>query len=173
MLTVCCVDTGSAHVVGRDALAPLERLALSADEVCDERRAAIGEASLAYEDEGGIVLRGGAAMAALEARCGFSYVETLAFLHERHLRQRSLLFFPPLPSPRELFGSDDFAPGVTAALLVKPTPPVGLGVFAGADLPARCFVAEYAALVRPPRTADAGYDGFMLEGRSSHLTVTY
>ena len=39
MLTVCCVDTGSAHVAGSDALAPLERLALSADEVCDERRA--------------------------------------------------------------------------------------------------------------------------------------
>ena len=117
-MIVCCIDTNRAHVVPGAATAPLETLAESADEVCDACRARIPDAALAFEDEAGCVLRGAAAMAALERRCRFRYVETLAFLHERHLRQRHLLLTPAAPSPEALFGGDFAAtPALSRSIL--------------------------------------------------------
>lgn len=159
-MIVCCIDTNRAHVVPGAATAPLETLAESADEVCDARRARIDDAALAFEDEAGCVLRGAAAMAALERRCRFRYVETLAFLHERHLRQRHLLVTPAAPSPEALFGGDFDA---TPALVVRPTPPLGLGVFAGEPIAPGALVAEYAAVARPPDGGTArAFDGYGL-----------
>lgn len=174
-MIVCCIDTCRAHIVGSDAHAPLETLVESMDEVCDASRDRIDDSSLAFEDEAGCVLRGAAAMAALERRSKFCYVETLAFLHERHLRQRHLLFHPPVPAR-------GFAPGATPpALVVRPTPPVGLGVFAGEDIAAGAVLAEYAGVVRPRRgeTVGCAHDGFLVEygesfgGETLHLSALH
>jgi hypothetical protein len=174
---IACVDTGRV------------------DEICDASRTRIDDESLAFEDEAGVVLRGAAAMAALEKRCDFQYVETLAFLHERHLRQRHLLFYPPAP------GRVPARRATPPPLVVRPAPPAGLGVFAGEDVAARASVggheapeprlepastrapsqadaclAEYAGVAGPPTVA---HDGFLLEyaetigGEALHLSARH
>ena len=109
---------------------------------------------------------GAAAKEILSRDAGFEWVPSLAFLHERHFRDRALLVYPPAPTSAEL--------GVAEALDAN-GPPVsraeaieivdlesagGYGVFAVEPISIGALVVEYAGLVAP--ATDDGFDPYGL-----------
>ena len=108
---------------------------------------------------------GAAAKEILSRDAGFEWVPSLAFLHERHFRDRALLVYPPAPTSAEL--------GVAEALDAN-GPPVsraeaieivdlesagGYGVFAVEPIATGALIVEYAGLVAP---ATDGFDPYGL-----------
>ncbi len=107
------------------------------------------------------IITGPAAKAILSRDAGFEWVPSLTFLHERHLRDRALLVYPPVPTSEDL--------GIAAALDVSRTESIeivdleeagGYGVFAVEPIATGALIVEYAGLVAP--ATDDGFDPYGL-----------
>ena len=103
---------------------------------------------------------GAAAKEILSRDAGFEWVPSLTFLHERHLRDRALLVYPPVPTSEDI--------GICAALdasraeaieIVDLEEAGGYGVFAVEPIATGSLVIEYAGLVAP---ATDGFDPYGL-----------
>ena len=104
---------------------------------------------------------GAAAKEILSRDAGFEWVPSLTFLHERHLRDRELLVYPPAPTSEDL--------GISSALDSIATPSIeivdldlagGYGVFAVEPISIGALIVEYAGLVAP--ATDEGFDPYGL-----------
>ena len=109
---------------------------------------------------------GAAAKEILSRDAGFEWVPSLAFLHERHLRDRALLVYPPVPTSAELGlaeALDANGPPVSRAEaieIVDLESAGGYGVFAVEPISIGALVVEYAGLVAP--ATDEGFDPYGL-----------
>ena len=85
---------------------------------------------------------------------------SLTFLHERHLRDRALLVYPPVPTSEDLGISTALDASRTEAIeIVDLEDAGGYGVFAVEPIATGALVVEYAGLVAP---ATDGFDPYGL-----------
>ena len=109
---------------------------------------------------------GAAAKEVLSRDAGFEWVPSLTFLHERHLRDRALLVYPPVPTSAErgiAEALDANGPPVSRAEaieIVDLESAGGYGVFAVEPISIGALIVEYAGLVAP--ATDEGFDPYGL-----------
>ena len=86
---------------------------------------------------------------------------SLAFLHERHFRDRDLLVYPPAPTSADLGVAEALdASRAEAIEIVDLEEAGGYGVFAVEPIATGALVIEYAGLVAP--VTDDGFDPYGL-----------
>jgi len=104
---------------------------------------------------------GAAAKEILSRDAGFEWVPSLAFLHERHFRDRDLLVYPPAPTSADLGVAEALdASRAEAIEIVDLEEAGGYGVFAVEDIATGALIVEYAGLVAP--ATDDGFDPYGL-----------
>jgi len=107
------------------------------------------------------IITGPAAKAILSRDAGFEWVPSLAFLHERHFRDRDLLVYPPAPTSADLGVAEALdASRAEAIEIVDLEEAGGYGVFAVEDIATGALIVEYAGLVAP--ATDDGFDPYGL-----------
>ena len=104
---------------------------------------------------------GAAAKAILSRDAGFEWIPSLTFLHERHLRDRDLLVYPPAPTSADLGVAEALDSSRAEAIdIVDLEEAGGYGVFAVEPIATGALIVEYAGLVAP--ATDDGFDPYGL-----------
>ena len=108
------------------------------------------------------IITGPAAKAILSRDAGFEWVPSLAFLHERHFRDRDLLVYPPAPTSEDLGIAEALDASRAEAIIeiIDLEEAGGYGVFAVEPIATGALIVEYAGLVAP--ATDDGFDPYGL-----------